>query len=485
MAENGRAIVLDLLLALEQEEEYSHRLVRSVLDKYNYLDPREKAFIKRVAEGTLERRLELDYYLNCFSARVPVTKMRPLIRCLLRMSVYQLLYMDSVPDSAVCNEACRLAAKRGMGNLKGFVNGILRSISRKKDCLPLPDRERQPLSYASVRYSMPEWLVELWTGEYGREITETLLDGLMKVRPVTVRFAADVSEEEQKRLCGLMEDQGIAVIPGPYLPCVCYLENAPGLASLPGFAEGRFTVQDVSSALAVEAAGIGKDDFVVDVCGAPGGKSIYAAEKAGRVLSRDVSEAKTVLIEEAAERMRRHNMQIEIHDGTCPDEALKDKADVLLLDVPCSGLGVIGKKRDIKYRVTKEGTEALTKLQRQIVDASAGYVKPGGTLVYSTCTIHREENEAMAAHIVRELGFEPVSLEGRLPERLLKERQMISRDLERSGLRQDRGLTKEEAEACIQFLPGYMEADGFFLAVFRRPGAEGLSGLKGETNEKN
>ena len=173
MAENIRELALEVLLALEKKDvrtgnEFSSRLITGTLDKYDYLDARDKAFFKRVTEGTIERQLELDYYLNAFSS-LPADKMKPFIRCLLRLSVYQLLYMDNVPDSAVCNEACKLAAKRGFRALKGFVNGVLRNISRSKDSLPLPDVDREPVKYFSVKYSMPEWLVELWLEEYGRE----------------------------------------------------------------------------------------------------------------------------------------------------------------------------------------------------------------------------------------------------------------------------------------------------------------------------
>lgn len=472
MGENGRELVLDMLLEMEQKREYSHKLVGAVLDKYDYLGAKEKAFVKRLCEGTLERRLELDYYLNHFS-KLSVNKMRPLIRCLLRMSAYQLLYMDTVPDSAVCDEACKLAAKRGFRSLKGFVNGILRTIARNRDCLPVPDYGKNPAEFLSVKYSMPEWLVELWTREYGKEVTEKLLCGLLAVHPVSLRFSAATSREEQETLRSRMEEQGAEVVSGPYLPNICLLKHAGGgLRALPGFQEGRLMVQDVSSALAVEAAEIRDKDFVIDVCGAPGGKSICAAEKAGRVLSRDVSEEKVALIKENACRMGMENIRCQVYDAVCKDDSLEGKADVVLLDVPCSGLGVMGKKRDIKYNVTKEDLEELARLQRQIVDASAGYVKPGGTLVYSTCTIHSGENEEMVRHITENLGFEPVSLEGILPERLYSERRRLEEDMSKAGKDPARGLSEEEYMACVQLLPGYMESDGFFLARFRRKGTE-------------
>lgn len=469
MGVNARELVLDILLAVEREEDYSHRLMKSVLDKHDYLEARDKAFIKRVSEGTLERGLELDYYLNQCST-IPVEKMRPLIRCLMRMSVYQLLYMDSVPDSAVCNEACKLAAKRGFQRLKGFVNGVLRQISREKGNLALPDEEKEPILYASVKYSMPRWLVELWRREYGPEIAGRILEGLLAIRPVSLRFRLDISEEERRRLCARMREKSMTVEQSPYLPYVYLVGHTEGVEMLTGFREGMCTIQDVSSALAVEAAGIGQSDFVVDVCAAPGGKSLLAAEKAsqGRVLARDLSLEKLDRIRENAARMRAENIEAQLFDGTSTDEGLQGKADVVLLDVPCSGLGVMGKKRDIKYRISQENLESLQALQRQIVRASAGYVRPGGTLIYSTCTIHSKENQEMVRFIARELGFEPVSLEGALPESVLGVKQQIAVQMRESGIAPAVALTEAEEEACIQLLPGFLDADGFFIARFRR-----------------
>lgn len=467
---NGRELVLDILLTLERDKEYSHRLIKSALDKVDYLESRQKAFIKRLAEGTLERQLELDYYLDCYST-VSVKKMKPLIRCLMRMSVYQLLYMDTVPDSAVCNEACKLAAKRGFGNLKGFVNGVLRRISAGKQELPMPDEKKEPLHYLSVRYSMPEWLIELWMEEYGREITVTLLEALLEIHPVSLRFSLRMTGQEREIVCEQMRKRGVEIIPGSYLPYVVLADHTENPAELPGFDRGLFMVQDVSSALAVEAAGIRDGDFVVDVCAAPGGKSALAAQRAGggRVLARDVSEEKAERIRENISRMGIGNVDVQVYDGAVQDESLKGKADVVLLDVPCSGLGVIGKKRDIKYRVTQQTLEEVCALQRRIVRASAAYVKQGGILLYSTCTIHGRENEEMVAFITQELGLEPVSLEGRLPEAVLEQKRLLERKREEAGKLSQAGLTSEECGACLQLLPGYMEADGFFLACFRQP----------------
>ena len=184
------------------------------------------------------------------------------------------------------------------------------------------------------------------------------------------------------------------------------------------------------------------------------------------MLARDISEEKIGRTEENIRRMHVENIEMEVFDGTRTDEALVGKADVVLLDVPCSGLGVMGKKRDIKYRMTRENAESLTELQKQIVRASAPYVRPGGTLVYSTCTIHRQENEDMVRYLTQELAFEPVSLAGILPEELLGDKRCLQEELRRAGKEYAAGLTDAEYDACIQLLPGYMEADGFFMARF-------------------
>ena len=468
MAENIREIALDTMLTLDQQKEYSNRLIRAVLDKYDYLSGRDKAFLKRLTEGTLERRLELDYYLNKISS-VPVGKMKPLIRELLRISLYQMLYMDAVPDSAICNEACKIAEKRGFGGLRGFVNGVLRNLARQKGSLPLPDREKEPLRYLSVKYSMPDWIVDTWVDEYGIEIAETLLEGLMRVHPVSIRFRTDLSPDRREELCDQLKGQGMTLQQSKYLPYVYSLEGAQGVNGLPGFDLGLFTVQDVSSALAVEAAGIQKDDFVIDVCGAPGGKSLLAAETAARVLSRDRTENKAGLIRDTARRMRAENIQIQVYDGRMTDESFIGQADVVLLDVPCSGLGVIGKKRDIKYRASRESVREMTVLQKEIVNASWQYVKPGGTLLYSTCTISIMENEAMVKYISEELPFEPVPLDS-LPRQVIEFREQFAELRKKNGKPSWSGLNEDQRRACIQLLPGYTEGDGFFIALFKRKG---------------
>lgn len=430
MAENAREIVLDTLLEMERNKVYSSQLIKAVLDKYDYLESQDKRFIKRLTEGCVERKIELDYYLNQYST-VPVNKMKPLIRCLMRMGVYQILYMDSVPDAAACNEAVKLASKRKFTNLKGFVNGVLRKIAANKESLPLPDEQKLPLQYLSVKYSMPEWILEMWLKDYDKETVVTILEGMSAIHPVSIRFSTRLSEQKKQELIKAWEEQGAKVEATDILPYAYRLEGVDGVSCLAGFEEGLFTVQDVSSALSVEAAGIQKTDSCMDICAAPGGKTMLAAEKAKHVLSRDVSQSKVELICQNCERMQLlDKVDTQVWDATVSDESKFETADVVLMDVPCSGLGVMGKKRDIKYHVTPESLENLIKLQKQIVESSWQYVKKGGTLLYSTCTIDKKENQEMSRFICECFPF-----------------------------------TLEEEK---QILPGFLEADGFYYARLRR-----------------
>ena len=460
--ENIREIALDTLLALEKDGGLSHKIIHNVLDKYDYLDPRDKKYLKRLTEGTLERRLELDYYLDHFSS-VPVRKMKPLIRNLLRMSAYQLLYMDSVPDSAVCNEACKLAEKRKFHSLKGFVNGVLRKIAREKENLPMPDPKSQPMEFLCVKYSMPELITREWISEYGPELTETMLQGLLEVHPVSLRVREGVTNGERETIRESLLKRGILLEKSECDENVFLARDLDGLEDLREFGEGLLTVQDVSSVLAVKMAGIRKGDLVIDACAAPGGKSILASELAGdegRVICGDVSDKKTLIMQENVERMGRKNVEIRTWDARTPEPDLLGKADVLLLDVPCSGLGVMGKKRDVKYHASEEGYAQVEALQKEILASAWQYLKPGGILLYSTCTIREGENRDAAEWILGHLPMEPVSLAGELPDGV---KGAVAK--EKSARK---GKAKTWEDCCVQLLPGLLSADGFFFAKFRR-----------------
>ncbi len=396
--ENTRELVLETLLSVEKGESYSHRVLSALLDKYQYLSKQERSFITRVTLGTLERRIELDYIIDWFS-KVKVKKMKPVIRCILRMGVYQLKYMDSVPDSAVCNEAVKLAGKKGFVSLKGFVNGVLRSISRNLPEVSYPSEEEKPIEAVSIRCSIPQWILRQWREDYGWEKTKSMAESFLNQERTTIRVNTMMTDRE--KLIDDLKKQGIqaekvVLRDYPDFKQGLYIWEYDYLLKIKEFAQGQFYVQDVSSMLPVWFLNPKEGDFVVDVCAAPGGKSIHAAQLMqglGVVEARDLTDYKVGLIEENIARARLKNVKAVKWDALILDESLVGKADGVIADLPCSGLGVLKKKPDIRYRMTREQQEELSRLQRQILSNACQYVKPGGTLLYSTCTVNKIENE--------------------------------------------------------------------------------------------
>lgn len=390
---NTRELILDILMEVTEHQGYSHIILRDVLNKYAYLSRQERAFIARISEGTLERMLEMDMILNQFS-KTKVKKMKPVIRNILRMSVYQIKYMDSVPDSATCNEAVKLAVRRGLGGLKGFVNGVLRNISRNKDQIRYPLEEKEPEEYLSVTCSVPLWIVQQWTQEYGYDRTKQMCQSFLESAPLSIR--TNLQQTTPQHLKKKLEKEGVSVEENPEFSYAFFISGYDRLDALEAFREGLFSVQDMASMYVAEAADVQPGAYVIDVCAAPGGKSMHLAEKlqgTGMVEARDLTEYKVDLMEENIARCQLKNMKAVQWDATIKDADSVEKADVVIADLPCSGLGVMGRKPDIRYRVTPEDVQALAALQRKILSVVQEYVKPGGTLVYSTCTVTRAEND--------------------------------------------------------------------------------------------
>lgn len=470
-----RTIVLEILMELLPEKEMAapvkdNLLIRDVLNKYDYMDARDKSFIKRLAEGCVEQKITLDYVIGRYS-RTGIGKMKPVILNILRMGVYQIIYMDTVPDSAVCNEAVNLAVDKGFQGLKGFINGVLRTVSREKEQIAWPSRENME-QYCSVRYSMPVWLIHMWSERYDMETVEKMLSEFQKPSALTIRLKETLSKGQQEQWKEKAALQGCRISEHPYLSYAYRLEHVEGVAKIYGYEEGLFAVQDISSMLAVELAGIREGDIVIDVCAAPGGKAMHAAEKTGMnglVAARDISEYKLGLIRDNAMRLHpamleKDRIKTQLWDATVLDESMLGKADVVLADLPCSGLGVIGHKADIRYRVTEEQIGELSGLQRKILGTVYRYLKPGGILLYSTCTISEEENEKNAAWILEQLPMETVPLETGVPEK--------PDMLGNTGITLGAGRLLEsampEGSNQLQLLPGIHQSDGFFIAKFRR-----------------
>ena len=443
---NIRKLALDLLLRIMEEGVFCDKALHAVFEK-QLLEKRDRSFLMRLVEGTVERCIELDYIIDQFS-KVKTVKMKPVIRNILRLSVYQIFYMEQVPDSAACNEAVKLTVKRKMQNLKGFVNGVLRNIVREKENISYPDK-KEIVQYLSVRYSMPVWIVKDFLKEYGEEETEQILAAFLQekegvsIRCMTSRFAVD-------EVRASLEKDGAVFSDGKLLSYSLQLKGYSSLKELTAFQKGMFQVQDESSMLVGQIAGIKKGDTVIDVCAAPGGKTLHAADilgESGRVISADLTKEKTALIRENCERLAVKNVEVYEQDASVSREDWFAKADVLIADLPCSGLGVIGKKCDIKYKTKPEDITSLAGIQREILQVAADYVKEGGRLIFSTCTIAKEENLENIRWIEKNLPFSLVSIEESLPEKL-------------------QGQTGKEG--YLQVLPSRTGTDGFFISCFQK-----------------
>ena len=441
---NAREIVLDMLLEVIEGDKYSHTVLNQTLKKYQHLEKQERAFISRLYNGTVKRYLTLDYVINQF-ASLTVQKMKPLIRNLLRMSVYQIMYMDQVPVSAVCNEAVKLAKKRGFAQLSGFVNGVLRNISRDLLSVKYPDKQKDPTSYLEVTYSFPKWLVAELLGQYEFETVETMLTASLKEKETTIRCNKNKISPDKLKL--LLEQEGVTVEESDYLDYAFKIKDYDYLDKLESFQKGFFAIQDVSSMLACEAAGIKGNDYVVDVCAAPGGKALHAAETAKKVSARDLTEYKIRLVEENINRLGFTNVETKVWDATKQDDEFINRADVVIADLPCSGLGVVGKKTDIKYKLTQNQHKELVELQRLILDIAEKYVKVGGVLIYSTCTVNRDENQGNRDWFLANYNFHAESLDPYLPEQL---------------------KSQTSKDGYLQLLQGVHNTDGFYLSRFRK-----------------
>ena len=443
---NLRKLALELVIKIMEESVFCDKALHQALESH-ILEKRDRSFLTRLTEGTVERCIEADYIINCFS-KIRTEKMKPVIRNILRISVYQIFYMDHVPDSAVCNEAVKLTAGYGLHHLKGFVNGVLRNIIRNRDAIPYPDR-KDFLPYASVRYSMPEWIVKRFSEEYGKETAEEIFQYFLKTdRPLSVRCMQ--SRFSIERLRESLTGQGAHVGNGRLLPYALEVSGYASLKELSAFQQGMFQVQDESSMLVAEIADIHPGDIILDVCAAPGGKTFHAADilgESGTVISADLTKDKVKLLQENRKRLSCSNVEIVLQDARLLRKEWIQKADVVIADLPCSGLGVIGKKCDIKYQTKQEDIAALAKLQREILSVASQYVKPGGRMVFSTCTIAREENEENAEWITENLPFRSVPIQDRLPAVF-------------------RGLTGKDG--YLQILPNQAGTDGFFLSCFER-----------------
>jgi len=392
-------MALDVLRAMERNGAWADAALKAHLDRAG-LSRQDAALAARLVYGVTQNRLLLDFWLSAWCSQ-PLEHLQPPLREILRLGAYQIVFLDKVPDSAAVNESVELAKRSGRGAASGLVNAVLRQVVRNKDNLPQPD-ERDPVKFLSLTYSHPKWLVKRLLALLGREGTEAFLRADNGTTPITVqvnplRATVESLTEELTAL-------GVKVTPHPWAAGCLLLSDTGDLAALPPFREGKFLVQDGAARAVTLAASPRPGDFVLDLCAAPGGKSFSAAMAMGdrgRVLACDLHENKLKRVREGAERLGLACVETEAADGRRFRPEWADSADVVLVDAPCSGLGIIRKKPDARYKRPDE-LAALPVIQTAILDNAARYVKSGGTLVYSTCTILPEENEEVTGVFLAE-----------------------------------------------------------------------------------
>lgn len=450
-----REIALDIIIGVMEQGEFSHILLRKTFENHRYLEKNSRNFITRLTEGTIEKTITLDYILNQYS-KVKVNKMKPVIRNILRMSLYQLKYLSGVPESAVCNEAVKIARKRGFMNLTGFVNGILRKIIRCPEQAVIPDGEQETsISGLSVAYSMPEWIVKHFLDSYGADITRSILKGTQEAAEdtwTTVRVNTSKIRLEQAE--ELLRQEGIEVERSLFAEGALRIRGYDNLTSLTLFQQGKIQVQNISSILAGQTAGVRSGNVCIDVCAAPGGKTLHLADLlqgTGSVVSRDISEKKCGLIRENIERAGFGNVEVQVWNALDFDKNAVESADIVIADVPCSGLGVMAAKPDIKYRMKPEQLQELANLSQKILNHAVNYIKNDGILLFSTCTMNPVENTKIRQWLIEEHGLVPEDIRPVLSEELL-------------------GIGNNKVTAADGYLQIFTskEMDGFFISKFRK-----------------
>lgn len=436
---NERRIALDILTRIEKDKGFSNLVLDAALDGLG-LPPQTRALVTALVYGVVENRLSIDYIIGQFSKN-GLSGIKPIIRNILRLGVQQILFMDKIPNSAAVNEAVKLAKETGNGFAGGFVNAVLRQIIRQGDKLPMPDQEKQPADYYSVRYSCPKWLIEKWVREYGKETTEGILESLKKRPPAVAKV--NLLRTKPEILIGMLEQEGVPAKQSVVFEDALELSSLPDIRKLASFRSGLFHMQDYASQYCCRALGAEPGETVLDLCAAPGGKSFTLAEQMknqGVVRSCELYQNRLGLISEGADRLGLTCIRPTQNDASVPNPEL-GPVDRVLCDVPCSGLGVIRRKPEIRYKAP-ETFSGLPSIQYKILCEGASHVIPGGILVYSTCTLSRAENDEVVDRFLSEHGeFEP----SQLP-------------------------FFNDTKGRITMFPQIHHTDGFFIARFLRKG---------------
>lgn len=443
----AREIALHVLKAVESEGAYANLALNRALEHYQP-GKLDRAFATELSYGTLRALNTLDWIISRFLQK-PLGAQSVWIRNILRMGVYQVFYMDKVPPAAACNEAVELAKKYGTPGAVRFVNGVLRNIVRQKDDIVFPSAEEDLISHIALRYSHPTWLVDRWLREFGFEETVSLCQANNTTPPNTVR--TNTLRTSREDLIRTLEQEGVTVRATRFAPEGLEIKGFLSLRTLSSFHAGVFQVQDESSMLVAHAVNPAHGTRVIDVCSAPGGKTTHLAQLMGNqgvIRALDIHPHKLDLIRENCERLGVTCVETVCQDSRSLPGDLEGWADYVLVDAPCSGLGVLRRRPDARWRKEPGQLPALVRLQEEILRGAARCVRRGGVLVYSTCTITAEENTGQIKRFLENH-----------PDFVLED----LRPFLPSGLGD-----AELSRGYIQLLPHIHGVDGFFIARMRK-----------------
>jgi len=441
-----RNAALKAVFEILENGAYTNIAINNLLKETNF-SPLERSFITEIVYGTIKNKNTLEWIRDKF---VNLKKIDPWINYIILTGIYQLVYLDKVPVSAACNESVNLAKKHGNPGSVKFVNGVLRNISRNLDNISYPDIQDDPILHISVVYSHPKWLIKRWVDEYGIEDTIALCKHNNSKSPNTIRV--NTLKIKVDELMTLLIDQGIDVKKTLYAPEGLEIANFGQIDKIDAFTQGLFTMQDEASMLVAGCLNPTPNSTIIDACAAPGSKTTHLAQITGdksTTLAFDIHNHKLRLIEQNAKKLGINSIQIQNQEAQKIGELFANKIDYLLLDVPCSGLGVLRRRADLRWRKDKQQIKELSKLQLEIIEGAAKSLKPGGILVYSTCTMTHEENlNVVEKFLKNSRGFSFDSLLPYLPNELTK----------------DHLLQQTAQTGYIQILPQTHNMDGFFIA---------------------
>lgn len=446
MNKSDREVVLATLKEILDEGAYTNVALRRVLATQSHLTPTQRAFVTDLVSGLIRNLLLIDYIIAAFS-KTPINRIKPTILHILRLSVYQIKFMDKVPMHAACNEAVKMAKKTGFVGLSGFVNGVLRNIVRSEDLPPLPQENVDLTGHLSVKYSTQPWIVQHFLEELGADCTKALLENVGN--PPKITICVNTNKTTIEDLSQILEKEGVTVAPA-LLPNMLTLSKTSDIAGLTSFKQGLYHIMDQAAALAVLCANPAPNAQIIDICAAPGGKCFLSAYLAGQnaeILACDIHSHKIKLLQDGAKRLGIQNFTANLSDAGKHQPELVSTADLLILDMPCSGLGTLRRKPDIKLNKHPKTIEELASLSREIIAASWQYTKIGGKILFCTCTIANAENIHNFRWMLENFPLKPVDISPNIPI----------------------GLEFATAkQGYIQILPQDLNTDGFFMAVLER-----------------